>query len=1641
MPGGSAPSVGIRFQDNVAAWVAVQILADSSATPPANLPAGVRLESITAETTQPTDDLHVRTSDQGHIFIQAKTNPSLSSAENSEFRAVVDQFVRQFLQGCPEGTGTRPLDASRDRLLFVVSQNAPGTIRNHLSELFHRLRLVNVDMLPEVVAALNQSLRGTYDTVRALIVECFTKHSDQDPSDEQILTLMRLCHVITLDVGPSGGHLREADQLLRNAVLHDPENARDAWNAIVQLCRDFSPGRTGAHRDSLRSMLIESGMTLEPPRSYQSDIHQAKRYTSERLAYLQQHATIPLDAARKHQVKINRRVQAELVAVARGGHTLVVGVPGAGKSGCVHDAAQELSKEADTLVIPVDRIEGASGFKAELGLLRAFTLAELLSNWSGPGPAYLFVDALDAARTRGSLQRLCDELREISERAPRWRVVASIREFDLQNSREVQNLFKGEPHPDLRSRKLGNVRHVKIPLLDDCELAAARAQSPSLDRVLGDANTQLVDLVRNLFNLRLLAELAEEASEEAVGALTTQLQLLDLYWAKRTGDVSAASRSSLLNRLVTVMKQTRQLVASKQSLLYNTANEAPCLHELLSDGLIIETEAPIAGADQDISFAHNILFDYAVARVWARDLPIDVVDELCDVENEDLLLALRPSLNMAFARLWHEPEQPTRDLFWQRAFEFQRTRLIGRIIPAVVAAAEFRTCADFLPLIEALAEPDSAASSILRYSITAALMLDEDADNSYRVLGRENGEWMELALQLAKSSMASTFWQVRTILVRAVLAPERLTAQERVHAGSAARLLLIFALSEQRNDRVLGIAVHAVSLTAETEPRASIEVLNHLLAPDQVESIGYMTLGDMTEHFEHLFRADHDFAMQLASVVFSTYSTRDEQVPTGGKIISLNFNKRDMLDIARSHVADGFPSVMSGDPIAGTRMAGRILAAHAKHEPFGVYPDRTVEFEFAGGMAVMRPDGSQGWVDRSYNQNEAWYKVLHAFKSGIQDAAAQQPPRVGKIVEAFIDSFELAAGWQTLIEAGAGEPKHLGLAIQDLLTVPAILTEEDTRVAAGNLIRSLYPLLSDKKRLEIETTIGSLGSESAGDLPDDYIQMLRDRMMGCIPLEYVVTPATRQRLDELTRANAVPPNTPLWTHGVGTPTTEEWFAGRGIDIRTPQNQAIRDLTEQVKRFAPHNQPAELLIEEISAFLPTMRELSRQVNDADTLAIDATLGKTAHEELIDCTERIARFEGLASDAEAYQFIRSTLLRAATDPLPQPLNSEEQWDSQQPSWSPAPRIAAAAGLMALVLNSATRDDEVQQAIKILLVDSHPAVRYQIVHRLIWMWNRDRALMWSLIDEVALREQRLTIIDTLTRDVLLRLGGAESDRVGQYVLNIYKNVRRNPKAGNLRKAATIHILRRAVWHDDGKCARRLTFFCARPLQFESELRQIISWGRDLLVYDEDTRDAVDNERVRKWAATHLLAALTSILREMRELRNQHSGGEPWSEEATGQLRVLHSLADKICHQVYFASGAQNEKQGHAEGVLSQERLARFAEEVDPLMELLCEVEFVDISFDLLKTLQYIAPTNPRRTLQLIGKLVAHAATDGIQYESLAVDRIVATVEEYLAQHRDLLREREPRVTLLTILDFFVEAGWPKAARLTTGLSKVFR
>ena len=759
--GGSATAVGMAFQHRVGAWLAVRILAETNASPLWGWPNSSTIEFIRCETEQPVDDIMVGSSDNGLAFIQVKRSISLERNSDSPFAKTVAQFVRQALR--PPVLNNRPvrpwdriLDFRRDRLVLAVGPDTSGKVTSTLASVLTKIRSLREGASVEEAAvslAEKETLSITCDHIRA----AWQTHSGTAPSDDDIRKLLSITYVEVLNVESGCREEREATDTVRSTILLRPAEAQAAWTTLIDECSSLASRRGGHDRRELQKFLAAAGFSIRAARSYQNDIQKLKDYSSDTIKALANFARISIS---DEKISIQRPSTLELRTAAELGSLLVTGEPGLGKSGALHDLAAALQDDGhDVLVVAADRVESstAAALKSELGL--EHSLSEVIENWHGDGSAFLITDALDAARSEFGMRMLRELIQAVLQQKGRWRVVASIRKFDLRYNSGLRSLFSTQPLREFQDPEFPGTRVFLVPRLGHEEISQLKSQSEPMaqliDAIDAGPNQEMRDLIRIPFNLRLLGELIGEGlTPEDITPIKTQLELLDRYWQERVirADHKGDSREAVLRKAVMKMVENRALRVARVELALDTTS-GPILDDLLSSNLIQEHQISLWQPDRyTLAFPHHLLFDYAVARLLFRGDPARLVQQIA--ADPERIVAFRPSLALHFRHEW-EMDKIKRSRFWELVFRFAEASdipLIGKIIGPTEAVELFQRIQDFEPLLERIDEEqrqtpvgDSAKTSV-RHLVNA---LAARRLPSERLVGLKAQPWCQLAVALS----------------------------------------------------------------------------------------------------------------------------------------------------------------------------------------------------------------------------------------------------------------------------------------------------------------------------------------------------------------------------------------------------------------------------------------------------------------------------------------------------------------------------------------------------------------------------------------------------------------------------------------------------------------------------------------------------------------------------------------------------------------------------------------------------------------------------------------------------------------------------------------------------------------------------
>lgn len=1649
--GGAATQAGTDYQNRVAAWIAVRILAEQDASPPWDFPGHFTLEFLRCETEQPVDDLLVGTSGNGHVFIQVKHTLSLETSKGSDLASSLDQFVRQFLSYRDAETGQgpweRPIDVDRDRLVLVTSPGSSAPIRQTVPAILKRLRSLAPGQAVDDAAA-NAPERDALRVIKNHVTRSWRRATGADPTKDDLRKFLSLIRVQVLDVDAGGNNELEAKDLLRLSVLQDPTQADSTWGVLVQTCAEYASIRGGADRAILQRRLLEASIPLKVSRSYRDDIERLQalsRSTAEAVSDL---SKIRIGAV---ELKISRQSTLALRDAAEAGSLVVVGEPGAGKSGALHDLVEILHREKrDVIFFAVDRLEASSlgTLRNEIGL--AHDLEEVLKNWPGMEPAFLVIDALDAARSEASAHTFRDLISKALKLEGRWRVIASIRKFDLRYSPQLQRLFSGQPPTEFCDQEFTSVRHLNIPLLGDEELEQIPPQSQDLARLIARADPALRNLLRVPFNLRLMADLIGSGiAVESLTPIRTQIELLDRYWQERIirSDSQADAREAVLRRATEKMVETRSLRVNRTEVSSDPAASA-ALTDVLSSQVLTEWQpSPETAPDRYVlTFAHHVLFDYAVARLLLRGIPESIIERL--EADPELVLAIRPSLVFHFQYLWSIDR--THTFFWNlnlRVMESKSIPEIGKLIGPGVAAEQITQPSDCEPLLSALEDASptirEAAEQALRHVVGAVVAAPP---NPHRPLvGAGAPPWCELLEHVSRSMRIPVAYTVRLLLTTLCERPDEFTVSQRDFAGKAARRLLEFAWQQSPRDGWLVIhALKAVCRTFESDMAASAALLRRCLEPTHLANYGYEELLWVAREVKRLIPLDPELVCDIYCAAFSHDETSEAETPMGSsRIIPMTSNRQQDYEAALYDLAETYPAFLQGAPTQATRALIAILNAFVakKHR----YSENILDqlFDFDGREAHIRADNSIVWDNRPPYYGEEPMKMLQAFEEYLR-SLSHDPGRIHErreLINIIVAENRLAVVWRRLLACGADAPHTLGREIRSLAWALPILTLYDTSVKVGDFLRAVCGILEPGDRERIERAILAI-PDVVDQEHREAGERTRDRLLGCLPAEAIVTEEAKGRLRELETRGGPPPN---WK---GTDGEEEYLADEGVPVDAEPNRRIRMLEQPLQEFIRQHGNSAPTAEEIESILPALRALHAALATAQEDGVHPKQCDHAWDCLAEACGQIVKIDELSCETEVGSFVRQVLLEAANhmDPVHHP-EYDATFD-EFPSWGkPAVRVTAAMGLTWLARHSTCANPTVLDAIERLSSDAVPAVRFQVATRLRALYRTAPDLMWRILERLCCDESSRGVLQGLLIDPLRHLAGPHADRIVNLVKTIFDRVTTGPGAKEVRESCVSIFTRLYLWQNHQIC-RDLVFAIAdHPLEYADEAHRIVGGLRDLLMHGPVDPPNPEQDAVRLRAFALMYRVSQSTITAFRAVEASHAGVrfESWPQEEQERIRSLARLAEAIGIEVYFGSGAFQDRERARDSAPTSPSIPerqRFLREAGPIIDDLADLALPSLVHHLVETLEFLAVADPEDVFLRLGRVVRAGQAGGYQYESLAADLIVRLIERYLAEYRFVLRANpECRRVLLEILDTFVEAGWPSARQLTYRMEEIFR
>jgi hypothetical protein len=1574
--GGRRTFIGTTFQAEVGAYVAGLLLTERLLS---RLGAGLpgKPQKIQFETPTAVDDLLV-TTDIGEVYVQAKRTISLAPSAEQELASVAGQFVRQFRDGTHENGVRRDLTPARDRLVLAVSTATGAGIAKDLREALDLNRT-------GAATAMSKRLQDALTVFTRQLDAAWLSAAGTAITPTKRQELLALCSVVVVGA--------KDRQLLEEALLDIVPTGQET--ALADLLEAWATkacaAGVGGDAAAIRLHLSDKIQLREPP-SFQQDVRRLAAYSAATLTQLARFTMIEVPEG---IISLARPVAARVVAAAQQGGLAITGEPGAGKSAIMYAAAQVLGQQGPVFCLTVESGAGTlAALQHEINL--EHPLLDVLRQVPGPRPAYLLLDALDASRggvAEGTYKKLLDAVAAW----PDWRVVASVRSFDLRMGREWQRLFRGQaPFPEHTEASFPAVRHLHLGLLGPEERADLARQSSALDAALTAGGPKLEALAQNPFNLALLADLLTGGTAPtALAGVATRGQLLAQYWRERIAGLGQPAASGLAYLV-------RQLLRAK-AITLPQARIKPTVAEAI-DNLERVGVLALEPSRQVVGFRHHVLFDYAVARLALLPEPAAALEQLHKEKAAGLLLA--PSLGY-----WVEglKQQLSPSEFWRIIAPLVADAAIDPIVRVEVArlAVEAVPATDDLSALGSFFSSGQALATQSFRQFAGVLF-----DKSQTRQPFEVGPWARL-LDGVTAPPNDQLGILQTLTGE--LLDRSPDAEALACLGATARRLLARLADDAGLTNWLSrFVIPYIARTYGTDPAASREQLVRIFEPARFAQFGYLEVRVLTQHVLAIAAHDADLVVELHYRAFGPHDFRHDQATTmvQSAILSMSSNAGQEFDMAAYNLEQDFPDLLASFPQTGIRaLAATLRGVREKNEPLDdAVPPATVVVD--GVAYPFIQDDSVAWASDLGGSHRASYANMYqAFSRWL--ASVQDPVLLAALPGLLLTETGTALVWRVLFEAGAVHPAHLGVVLTGPAASAPVLQAHSTRQSATALLAITYSQLPVVEREAMEQEWLALEFTAYPNPPAARLFAL-GKLFTTLGEGQLATTAARDFLHAAQATGYSLENKPLFSHG-----PVEVHRVREGDAEWPRaenNPLPEDEPDPIPALVRAVTDAQAAVQaQVAGAVPQLQQA--------LLALDAACH--GGDEPLDDGLVHTLVGGLscllvhAPDAAAtYPDAVARLLALTHHPSPATdASTEADFARFQITGFPLARVEAARALASLVPLPELWPLIGERFEALLLHDPHPAVRASLAGALGPLNYAAEETAWQLAEKFAARENNPAVINEGVA-ALERLLNHDAARIEPFILQL---AARAAAAGRIPSVLTKAIVFMALKQELAASQAQLQSWVASYATEDEQVLAVLRVLRDYFVlgYGLATPAQVASGTRARAFAWSLVEAVEPAVRALPT-----DGQEPTAEQITAL-----KLFSEIAGQFAFAVGRHELPPSLATFEAQRQFLADYA----PLIFRLTTLGPPGSIHYLLDVLGQLVAANPPLCFDLFSEAILRpAGVARYEHESLGASRFVELVTEYLADYRFLFADEARRTRLIECLAIFVDAGWPEARRL---------
>jgi hypothetical protein len=1294
---------------------------------------------------------------------------------------------------------------------------------------------------------------------------------------------------------------------------------------------------------------------------------------------------------------------------------LLTGGPGYGKS----IVMEELQRKYKNLDIPcfIVRInELGTGDEEEIDRqLSCRKWLDSLKNmkWDAEEKGLLMFDAFDTAKSDTlkvlMLQRIRDAKNLLE---PRWHILAGARVYDAEYSSTLQELF-----PQVSHSKAITCRNFYIPDLTIEERDEA-LESADLTAAARQCGTDLMQLLKIPYFLKLFEDIFSSDSEAVSGAVESEEDLLFVFWKKKVE--SEMSYPPFLDRITRAVIQSEGLVCDK--LGFSGSEDAAIFRSLASLHVLCEVSM-----GREIGYFHNILAEYAVCR-YILEVKIDRQLQLIS-ESPSLVFHFRQSFIYFYDRMWRTENQ----MFWQhynkiKSEEQPVFKLLYHTILNYILVNSYKESAEILAHINKDEE---------YYGFTVQKTLQSLRLNRKGVYETHDGDFI---LEVCESIEVIFLMELGRSIELLIEWSQRDNDATASTAGKAAMAYMEFVLRERESadgpfiehcGAVQGLP--NVVKSYNQNPAAARMIIDQTLGLLNTEGFNINYFYYLADMLPTLATKDLEYSLSVFRTLYYHRENSTEKTNMGGSaIINLSSNRRQDYDMVRHALDTRFSELLDldFDLFAGLGLDIANKYCSAERRPWQVNPSKISIGDF---QTVIRYDERNYGDTKEYGPSSFVWKIFGRLEKRFDNAEDYQ--EIESSLHVILRKGGASLIWRELLQFLTRSQKFLNTALQ-ILRSKGIYECEETLHEAGELLKIIWPSLSAEDRKEIEQNVHNL---TPVDGIHEKLNVLRVlRILGCVPQEELVLEKSKKVLSQHSRVENTPivQQTSLRIAEPYTHTREEKMIYAGFDPETDLEEPVYllyELLEQYNSLYENNSRPEELKKESKKVLQTAERLFQYSlsygyrNEEIKESCDAAVSR--------CVRIIAgqEIDFTAPEHEKLKEMALFYVQAEAYCLP-----EYQPGTIGRRYFKGTEIRGESLKALLYLFETVRSLKLLAVFEALTSDNHPDIRYKALQSLHIIFAMDKNAYWRIVvgrtaaetDGLCLSEIAGTFkwIDVLEDNL---------DQSVELSIRLLHKLASGEKTG------------REIYNETAVVALTIAryFGYQNGMEIIGKGLKIKDFCRNIVFIIRTTINSYEKEQ-----NFEELLEKGKVFFDILHFLQDHYFGE-LVRKGLGSLEIKEDLEmiDNIISNLYFAftyHDINSDNKKLERRMLYEHKKRALYSRIIPLCEsaaaesLQIEHGFMasHTGYYFMMLLNKMLHYEPERILRLSASVIRSASKNNFTYDQTAFREIIRLTEKILADHKQILRSRENLNHLLEILELFTASGFDQAVELTLKLKEVF-